>query len=228
MIKIKFCVICLLCVVFSLLPTTHNILQTVHALDSTQSATQSADFKAKLKALQDEIASKAVQLKNEISKKLQNKAYVGFVKSVSLASLNIEVKNATKTATINEFTQFTSKGKIIKSVTIGDWVAALGDVDETGNLTAKKIVKMAPPKEIEEKIIYGIVLSSGDNRITIRDKAKQNYTLAINNDTIFKTDKNQDTAFEDIIINKPIIVAGTLLKDKIIQARFIYIIKKIN
>ena len=73
---------------------------TVFAADSTPSA----DVQSKLKALQNEIASKAAKLKNEISKKLQNKAYIGVVKSKSSNTLTLATRSGTKVVNTNQDT----------------------------------------------------------------------------------------------------------------------------
>ena len=66
------------CVAGVCLPYT---LYPAHALDSTPSA----EIKTKLEALKQAIASKAAIIKQEINHKLQNKAYVGLVKTKSLS-----------------------------------------------------------------------------------------------------------------------------------------------
>ncbi|MDP3733036.1 MAG: hypothetical protein Q8Q91_00700, partial [Candidatus Daviesbacteria bacterium] len=91
---------------FCILHTTYYILP-VRAADSTPSA----DIKSKLEELKKEIASKAAKLKNEISRKLINKAYIGTVENKQSFSANktateitLVTKTGAKIVTINQDT----------------------------------------------------------------------------------------------------------------------------
>lgn len=196
----------------------------VFAADSTPSA----DAKTKLQALQTEIASRAAKIKQEISKKLQNKVYVGFIKSKSASSLTLATATGSKIININEYTQYQGQfttGKTnkqnINSFVADDFVSALGDIDDTAVLTAKKVIKTASPSA-QRQIVFGSVTSLGDRTVVLQTKQGQNFSLLINTGTVFKMGKT-DGNLDDIKINKPIIAVGESSSSRTIKTRFIYI-----
>lgn len=216
--------------------TTYYILHTtpVLATDSTasarldasiesQRASPSASLQTKLKQLQAEIASKASELKAEVSGRLQNKAYVGKIKSKSEESLILIVKGSdpstssgqvSKTVKVNEFTEAKPAFKNLKAE---DYVVALGDVDESDILTAKKIIKTTPPQDIK-KVYFGEVLAVNQNMITL--KTDKNLAISTNNQTDFKIGK-EDGDLSDIKIGQKVVVSG-IDKNDIIKASLVY------
>ncbi|MDO8570546.1 MAG: DUF5666 domain-containing protein [Candidatus Daviesbacteria bacterium] len=190
------------------------------AVDSTQSASPSSSLQTKLKELRDDIASKAAEFKAEVSGKLQNKAYFGAIKTKAEESLILVIQDNNKTVKINEFTEFGGSSKIkptFKNLEVGNFVVALGDVDETDILTAKKIIKTTPPAEIKQ-IYFGEVLAVNENMITL--KTDKNLAVSTNNQTIFKTSKGDGT-LKNIKIGKKIVVSG-VNKNNIIKSSLIY------
>jgi hypothetical protein len=182
------------------------------AVDSTQSA----DFKTKLKSLQEEIASKAAQLKQEISQKLQNKAYPGFIKSKSDNSLTVTTKSGTKIVNVNEFTEYTAllansrQQKFSqKTLEVDDYLVALGDIDDNGVMTAKKIIRLEVLKPLKKEIIFGQVISinSDSKAITLQNKDGQNHSYTCNKDTVYQAGKNA-ADFSMIKIGRNLIIVG--------------------
>lgn len=208
-----------------LLSTIYYLPSTSHAVKPTSTATSSSNFQAKLKALQDEIASKAANLKQEVSKKLQNKAFIGFVKSKSSTSLTLASDTGTKIITINEFTEFAGGTKTKKfnlsSLETDTFLAALGDIDETEVLTAKRIIKL-DPKEIKRKTVFGTVITLGEQTLTIKTVDGQKLNFSISNKTIYQLGKTK-ADFDDIKLNKPIVVVSVESASSP-KARFIYIL----
>lgn len=192
-----------------------------YALDTPNTATISADIKEKLKALQEEIASRAAQLKQEISKKLQDRAYVGFIKAKSDNSLTLATDTGSKSATINEFTDYIGKGKVnFKALAVGDYIAALGDIDDNDLLTAKRIVKLTPPEE-NRQTIFGEVSAINKKSVTIKTKDSQNLDLSFDPDADYQLGDN-DSSFNAIKINQPIVVVATTAKNGELNVRFVY------
>lgn len=192
--------------------------QAVTAIESTPSS----DIKLKLKALQEEIASKAAQFKEEIKKKLQNKAFVGFVKSKSKNTLTLATKSGVKMVTTNDFTSFEGKGvKNLSHLKSDDFLAALGDVDDNDVLTAKKIVKLSPPSKTTTAVLFGKVVSVEENTVTIRQQTTTTAFLATR-ETIYKYGPNIEGTISSIQAGKPIIVVLEE-QEKIKKARLIYI-----
>lgn len=224
----KFSRICKLVIVISLIVGNWSLVisQPLNAADSSPSATANDDIKSKLKTLQEEIASRAAQMKQEVGQKLQNKAYIGFVKSESDNSLIIASDQGSKIINLNEYTEYASttkvKGKAIKGVSAEDYIAALGDVDENDVLTAKKVVKLDPDTNNGKTITWGIVTAVGDNNLSIQTKDKNNLSLSWDNTTTVQDQKGRATT-DQIDMNEPIIVVATKGKNDVLEASFIYI-----
>ena len=81
-----------------------------YAMDSTPSA----NIKAKLEELKQEIASKAAKLKQEINLKLQNKAFIGTIKTKSINSITLASNTGSKIISLNQDTQYASRIKNTK------------------------------------------------------------------------------------------------------------------
>lgn len=194
---------------FVLLSTAASSLNPTLAAESTPSA----DIKLKLEEFKKQAASKAAQLKDLIVKKMQNKAYVGTVESKSDSTLTLAVASAAKIVSINGDTVFVSnvKAKKInqKNISSGDLLAALGDVDETGVLIAKKIVLLPKPDPNPKTFLAGQIISVSDDLTILRDKDQKNI--------VAKLPKSKAK------INDFVILTGSKDKNNIFQAKFIYI-----
>ncbi len=169
-------------------------------------STPSADIKSKLEEFKKEIASKAAKLKGEVSRKLNNKAYVGEVKTKSSASLTLASSSGPKLVNINQDTLLPKK-KFVEE----DFVAALGDVDETQVLTAKKIILLPTPKPLTKIYLWGKIVSKEVRLATLLDRSQKNIALSL--------PKGANVGSGDFII-----ATGTKGKNEIFEAEFIYII----
>ncbi|MBI2019076.1 hypothetical protein HYS95_00210 [Candidatus Daviesbacteria bacterium] len=173
----------------------------------------SADIKSKLEEFKKEAASKAAQLKELISKKLQNKAYIGRVKSKSDNSVTLAAITGPKIISLNQDTVFASQIKTKQKLTINqeDQVVALGDIDETGVLIAKKII-LIPTIDYELKTyLWGQVVLFEDKLATIRDKSNKNISAALPKEAKVKAG--------DFVI-----LTGSKNKNEIFEAVFVYVI----
>jgi len=235
--------LCLSFIVLALVLTIYHIPYTIYAVDSTPSA----DIKSKLEELKREIASKAAKLKQEVNKKLKDKAYVGKVKLKSNSSLTLAAISGPKIVSINQDTVFESKqslpskdGKIKtkqkfsqKTLANEDFsaeganlsIVALGDIDETAVLTAKKIVLLpaspagGPTPGEQLKIhIWGQVIAISDERssstsklVTIKNRDNKNIAVSL-------------PSGQTVKLNNFVILTGQLNKNEIFEAEFIYVI----
>lgn len=196
----------------------------VFAADSTPSA----DIKLKLEELKKEIASKAAKLKQEVNRKLKDKAYVGKVKSKSDTSFTLSASSDPKLVSFNQDTVFESqiKGKTRstssgqakfsqKTISPEDYIAALGDVDETGVLTAKKVILLPQPKTssplTEKTYLWGQIISLSDKLITMKSKDFKNVAVSL-------------PARSEVKLNDFIILTGSKNKNDIFEAGFVYVI----
>ncbi len=209
----KFIVYGLLSIVFAL--TIHHTPYTIHQVLAADS-TPSADIQAKLDELKKEIASKAASLKQDLDQKLQNKAYVGEVKTHSQTSLTLGSETGPKLVNINQDTDFESNIKTKKSfsgatVADGDFVGALGDIDETQVLTARKLVLLAKPKPSQKIFLWGKVVSSDGKLTTVTDRNAKNIAISLPKDT-------------SVDIGNFIIATGELNENDIFEAEFVHVI----
>ncbi len=209
----------------------YTSLYPIYAASPSPTASASASpadnsLQTKLKALQAEIASRASQLKQEVNKKLQNKAYVGFIKSKSSNSLTIASKTGSRIVNVNEYTVYEGdKRPTFNNLANEEYVAALGDVDESEVLTAKKIIRMPIPAPIDgqspsssKQIFGGEVSSIEGNSITIKSYAGQSTTLTVDDKTTYKFGK-EDAYLAAVKVNKAVLIVSVNKK-----ARFVYII----
>lgn len=182
----------------------------------TSSSTPSADIKMKLEELKKEIASKAAQLKQEVNKKLKDKAYVGKVKTKSAQSLTLAASSGPKIVSINQDTIFESKIKSRakfsqKNILDEDFIAALGDIDETGVLIAKKVILLPTIDYQLSTHLWGQVIAISDKLITIKNRDNKNVAVSLSSN-------------QAVRLNEFVILTGVKTKNEIFDAEFVYII----
>lgn len=188
------------------------IVPSVQALESTSSSLNPKI----IEEFEREVASKAAELKQLISKKLQNKAYIGKIKNISPSSLTITASSSPKIVNLNQDTFFESKVKLKKKLSqknLGDedFIIALGDIDETEALTAKKIIVLPEPKNSNKTSLWGQVIAI--DKITTIQNGKKNIAVVLPKDSKVK-------------LNEHVILTGFFSKNEIFEAEFLYIIPK--
>ena len=199
-------------ILFVLLSTVTCTLYPTYAADSTPSA----DIKVKLEELKKEIASKAAKLKQAVNRKLKDKAYIGKIKQKSDNSIILSTTSNPKMVSINQDTVFeskiTPKQKFSqKTISEEDYVAALGDADETGVLTAKKIILLQPAKLQPKTFLWGQVVSISDQLATLKSSESKNVAVSI-------------ASASGIKLNAFVILTGFQSKNDIFKAGFVYVI----
>lgn len=217
--------------VFNLKPL---FLNPVYAANSTSSAekssSESSSLSSKLDDLKKEIASKAAQIKLEVNKKLQNKAYVGIVLSNEGSQIKLQTTGGIKNISTNEYTNFESKTKIkpktklsIKNIAEGDYIAGLGDIDDKKVLVAKKIVKLDNLASDSAKVVWGAVTSK--ESYTIHIQTPEDMFLDLITSGITKFFKgNEEASLTDAKKDAAIVSKGVEGDDGIIRSRFIYFV----
>lgn len=187
------------------------LLPAVHADDSTPSA----EIRVKLEQLKKDIASKAAKLKLEVNNKLKDKAYIGKVKLKSATTITLATKNGPKIVNINQDTAFVSniKGKKYsqKLISEEDYIAALGDVDEIGVLTAKNVTLLPAITSEPKDYLWGQIISVSDKLFTLKDKSLKNVAVSAQDPSSVK-------------VGDFVILTGNLGKNEIFSSDFIYII----
>jgi len=203
----------LLLFTFYILHSTFYIPSAI-ALESTPSAT----IKAKLEELKKEISSKAASLRQEIDRKLRNRAYVGILKNKSNSSLTLAALSGPKLVNINQDTIFHSKLKTKQkfskdTLSSEDYIASLGDVDETGVLTAKKVILLPTPLASQKSYLWGQIISSSETLFTLKDKDANLVAVSPPKGAKFR-------------LNDFIILTGILDKNKVFHSEFLYVIQQ--
>lgn len=184
-----------------------------------EDSSPSADVKTKLEELKKEIASKAAKLKSEINKKLTDKAFVGVIKSKSATSITLAAKTGTKVVTINQDTVYqdtsNQKKKTIDSLKEEDYIVALGDIDDTGVLTARKVIALPPAvKDAQPKAFFwGQIVSASGDVTTI--KLKDSKTISIDTSKVDSPYKKDNT----------VIVTGNINKNGVLDSSFLYVLE---
>ncbi len=194
-------------IILGLLPFLHPVF----AAESSPSA----DVKSKLEELKKQIASKAAILKQEVHKKLTNKAYVGKIKTKSPTAITIATKNGPKIVNINQDTLFENKVKgkkySYKLASEEDYLASLGDIDENQVLTAKKIVLLDPKPQTPKSYLWGQIVAISDKLVTLKDRNFKNIAASLPDQRAVK-------------LNDFVILTGILGKNEIFEATFVYVI----
>lgn len=194
------------------------ILPAAFAADSTPSA----DIQAQLDDLKKEIASKAAKLKQEVNKKLRDKAYIGKIKTKSPTALTLATKNGPKLVNINQDTLFESqithpssggktKSPTLKILVEEDYLAALGDVDETSVLTAKKVILLPTPSFELKTYLWGQVVAVSDKLVTIKDRSLKNIAISV-------------PGSAKLNIGDFVILTGIIGKNDIFEADFVHVV----
>lgn len=179
-------------------------------------STPSADIASKLKEFQKAAASKAAELKELIAKKLSNKAFIGSVASLSNTSITLSAKSGPKMVTVNQDTVFESnvKSKVKfsqNSLNAGTYIAVLGDADDTGVLTAKKIILEASPSASAKTYLWGQIIAVSEELLTLRDNNFKNIAASFPNNSKAK-------------LNDYVIATGAFNENNIFEAGFVYVI----
>lgn len=204
--------ILILLFVFSFINHYSLFINHVFAAESTPSA----NIKEKLEELKKEIASKAAKLKEEVGRKLEDKAYAGHVKKISENSITLDNSSGVKIISLKEDTIFESKIKTRKKLskkTIGeeDFLIALGDIDDTQVLNAKKIILQTSPKKFTKTSFWGQIAKITDKLITLKDKEGKTISATLLSETEVKE-------------GQFVILTGIVNENKIFEAEFVYII----
>lgn len=182
-----------------------------HAAESTPSA----DTKIKLEQLKKEIASKAAGLKKEVSNKLQNKAFVGVIRQVTSSSITLVMGETSKLISYNQDTVLMQVKKKKTAPRKEDYIAALGEVDDTGLLHAKKIILLPEPtKKLQKIYVWGQIISISDNLYTILGRDQKGEAFFVSGDTKIKG---------HLKLSEIVILSGERGKNDIIDAGFVYV-----
>lgn len=178
---------------------------------SAADSTPSADIRSKLEELKKEIASKAAKIKLEVDRKSKDKVFIGKVTNITETVLILETKNGSKNVNMSQDTVFGSDTNLKYSKKLlekNDYVAALGDVDDTESLVAKKIVLQNNPPSQPKTYLWGQIIST-DDLVTLKDKQSKNIAVSL---------------ISPVKIGNFVILTGKFSKNDIFETDFVYVI----
>jgi hypothetical protein len=196
------------------------------ATSLAQDSSPSGSLLQKLTELKEDIASKAAQIKTEMSKKVQNKAIIGSILDIRSTDITIQTLNSVKTVKYDEFTEIIgSKGKKIEIDTLEtrDNIAALGDVDDKNVLVAQRLIFLDNLASNSAQLIWGQIQKTSGSVITIKDKSGQTQTILTNAQTAFFLG-SEEASMLDAKVEKYLTARVIKQKDNTLRARFIYFI----
>ncbi len=194
-----------------------------------QTASPSSDLEQKIKTLQEEIASKAASLKDQISKQLTNKAYIGKISQITGSQINVQTFKDIKNINTNNFTIYTSEITVKKEplaldgLTSGDYIAALGDTDANGLLSAKKITLLDPTDFTPRQAIMGELVFKNSNSMEIKASDLKLKKILLDQNSNFQISDNSVNE-RDINLNSLVLVVAfsTLDQPDVLTARTVY------
>lgn len=208
--------------------TFNFLLLTLPVLAQTSSP--SADLKQKLKSLQEEIASKAAKIKVEVSQRLQNRVYIGLLKVKSDNTLTFATQKGTRIVTVNEYTSLVGTSKTGKSTSLSlknleadDKLVALGDIDETETLTAKKVIKLPVTSALTKTLSFGKITSYQAPELTIKTPQGQSVTFSTTKDTTYQEGEDQISS-SGLAAGKTVIVVS-IKGESSAKVRFVYLLQ---
>lgn len=201
----------------------NSFAQTATVSASPQTATQSSTLLQKINEIKNQIASKAAEIKQEVTQKIQNKAYIGKISDISGNNISLVVRDETKTINTNEYTAFQlKKGKSLKDLKKDDYIASLGDVDDKGALTAKKIIRFDTPPATPSSIVWGILDQTSSTSASIKTRDNQTLKLLTNSNTVINL-SGREIKLNQITSDRKIVVVGRKNQDSI-NASFVYVV----
>ncbi len=90
-------------------------------------------------------------------------------------------------------------------------MVGLGDVDETGVLTAKRIILLPTPISDPKTYLWGQIISMSDKLVTLKDKSGKSIAVSISNQSQVK-------------VLDFVILTGNMNKNEIFGSEFVYVI----
>lgn len=192
-------------------------------------ASSSSTLLDKINEIKTKAASKAADFLSEVTKKLQNKAYIGVITSLDQEKITIKFDEDERVISTDEYTKVVFPGKtpkklpVVSDIQTGDFVSALGDVDDKGVLKAKRIVKSSPIASESSKLVWGTIQKVQGGTLTLKliDTTDQTVT-ASGQTSIFLG--QEEASLLDLKSNRTVVVRGKESKDRILSASYIYII----
>lgn len=169
-------------------------LYTVYASEATSSADL---IKQKIEQLKADIASKAAKIKDELSKKLQNKLILGQVNSIANTNLTVNSADGNHNVITNQYTIIMKDGSPRKldlsSIKKDNYLTILGDIDDKSAMNAKKIIIGDKPQFQDRVILSGTIVHNDGTNLQLETVANTVLTFTLNKDVSVNAFSGQPT-----------------------------------
>lgn len=194
-------------------------------------------------SLNPNLKQKVNQIREELKERVQErlqllkkpKGFAGKIIKIGQNSFTLETKVKTIEVFVDEETKFIGVKRqeiTFNDLKVGDFVIAMGYINEEENFQAKRVVVTPQPKPLLRRAIWGTVddISSEEKIITLKNTKKGLiYTIEITSETKItkKIDKNVKLVdFSEIKVGDRIIAVGTLKQNQTntIIAKIIHVI----
>lgn len=221
------------------------------ALTIVYSTEFAKDEESSTLSYQEEATEEGDRLVEKVQQKIeeaknQPKAYLGTITDISENTIQMnkfvsgEVNNTAgeiQQVQVGDDTTFVKVGKTTQAieysdVAIGDFIVAMGFVNEKGVLDAKRVLITSEPEPLTRKVVLGETLDVKKNELTLIQKAGGKELKVVPKDTVSVTSVKDGEAskvrYSDISEGSTIIVTGDFVTGDVdgstIEARRIYII----
>lgn len=169
------------------------------------------------------------------ARKGQKRAFVGEITDITNTTLVLDTGRGEKQAKASDETTIIGLGKKetdFGDLEIGSFAIAMGYLEETGILDARRIVIIEKPKVPARAVAFGVVedKSSEENILTVKHPKKETvYEVEVTDDTKItkKIEGKMETIkFEDIEIGDRLVAIGTPTEENenSITAKIIHVI----
>lgn len=198
----------------------------------------------KIDALKREVASKAAALKQEVSKKMANKVLLGQIDVVTGNNFSLITKKGPKSVSVNEYTEYSSSAQpsssnatttaskkqtktapakiALKDFEKGNFVVAMGDIDDKGVLNAKKVKKLNWEAQKLKQTIWGQVISTSGVAMDLRSKDEKTFSILFDENTVWNFG-GKDGSSKDMEVGKSLAVIASYDGEKLL-AKYVYLI----
>jgi hypothetical protein len=168
-------------------------------------ATGSPDIKEKIEERIQKVLTTNLQ---------QKRAFAGEITDINTV-IELKTREGDKQTMIDNASFFGSNGGKIKleDLEIGNYIIAMGYLNENGVLDGRRIVVSSKPKDFSRQVIFGKVTdlsSDGERVLTVKNPKNENvYEIAVNNQTVITQilqDQSENVDFDQIKKDNYIIV----------------------
>src|SRR5581483_4039995 len=171
------------------------------------------EFQQKVEAIKQEAATEAAQLKSQVSQQLQNKAFIGSASAIANNQLTIQNAKSSHTVKVDQYTVYqdttSKKAMTFNDIKTADFLVCLGDVDDSGNLLAKKIIRQKAAAPENKVAVWGQLQSILINTLSLLKNDGQKLTINTDSNTSLVFG-NQEITVSNLKVGNYIIAVGDL------------------